>query len=629
MSTTTSKPKTCSDVGLRAAPKRLKKNWEYRSCIAEKARCDEGFRRHCWDRSKDDPIWYIDTFLFTYNPKLKSCPIRPFILYDFQEDAIKRILRAIGHEDILIEKSRDMGASWINLTCFEYLWHFHAYQSFLMGSRKEEYVDKSGDPKSLFWKILFILKKQPGWLRPRYRHTKLHLENLDNGSTIDGESTNQDFATGDRRTAVLLDEFSLVEDGQKILTATRDVTDCRVFNATPKGARGAYYSQKRAIEKSRPDCIIRMHWSQHPVKAQGLYTTVDGKIEILDKNYDWKRHYPKGYEFILDEPGKLRAPWYDRQCEREPNVKSIAQELDINYHESGWGYFSDKVLDSYIDDVCLGPLCRGDIDADYHGGAVTFTEKKNGPLRMWLTPDHTGNFRLDQSDYVVACDIATGKGGKKSSNSVVVVYDRTTRTKVAQWWSNSITPTEFAQYAVLLCKFFTGKSAKPAYLIWEDNGPGGEFAKEVSQLRYTNVFHRENETVVAKKKTMIPGWWSDRAKKRMLLSEYAKQLTTRKLTNYCLEAVKECREYEQDPMGNVYHVGSIDEDDLDHGENHGDMVIADALACRAMDDWATIDGKADENDPPPGSPGYRRKKWENAQRAKNNRYGWRTYRNAA
>ena len=181
-----------------------------------------------WLMCARDLLFYVNTFVWTYDPRIENSPAVPFITYGFQDEALLAIDSAIGHHDLLIEKSRDMGASWMLLLVFEWRWHFKQLQSFLLVSRKEDLVDKSGDPKSLFWKIDFILQHQPRWMLPNYTRQKLHLHNEDRGCTIDGESTTGDVARGDRRTAIGLDEFASFEDGYAAEAATGDATNCRI-----------------------------------------------------------------------------------------------------------------------------------------------------------------------------------------------------------------------------------------------------------------------------------------------------------------------------------------------------------------------------------------------------------------
>ena len=52
-----------------------------------------------------------------------------------------------GREDGLVEKSRDMGVSWLCVATAIWMWTFHEGAVVGFGSRKEDYVDKLGDPK--------------------------------------------------------------------------------------------------------------------------------------------------------------------------------------------------------------------------------------------------------------------------------------------------------------------------------------------------------------------------------------------------------------------------------------------------------------------------------------------------
>ena len=208
--------------------KTMRGNLAYRRRILELAAGDIDFKNDIYAMCKRDILFFINTFVFTYDPRLKKQKIIPFITYPFQDVAIDKVVKSNG--DLYAEKSRDMGASWIFLTVDEWEWQFHSDYSVLLGSRTEDYVDKKGDRKSLMWKVDSIIARQPRWLQPDFYRIYLHFENLDNGSTIEGESTTGDFARGGRWTKIMLDEFAAVEpDGKKVLNATRDATKRRVF----------------------------------------------------------------------------------------------------------------------------------------------------------------------------------------------------------------------------------------------------------------------------------------------------------------------------------------------------------------------------------------------------------------
>lgn len=303
----------------------------------------------------EDPLFFINTFIFTYDPRKKECPLVPFITYQFQDIAILELIDAIGSHDLLAEKSRDMGATWCFLFAITWYFLFRENTTFLCVSRKEDLVDRTQDPDCLFWKIDCMVNNLPWFLRPIVTRTKLHIYNHGNDSTIDGSSTTGDVGRGGRRTAVFLDEFASVEEGHAVLKATRDMTNCRLFNSTPKGTNNAFY------DMSQTDILkLRFHWSEHPEKAAGLYTsTNDGRLEIIDRSY-WEGNRKGDYEFIRD--GKLRSPWYDMQCKRAAHPMEIAQELDIDYLGSAFQFFDPDIIDTLIKRDTVPAYLVGELD---------------------------------------------------------------------------------------------------------------------------------------------------------------------------------------------------------------------------------------------------------------------------
>jgi len=63
------------------------------------------------------------------------------------------------------EKSRQMGFSWIFAGLQLYALIFHNMKSLYI-SKKAEEVDKSGDIKSHFEKIRFMIRYLPKWMLP-------------------------------------------------------------------------------------------------------------------------------------------------------------------------------------------------------------------------------------------------------------------------------------------------------------------------------------------------------------------------------------------------------------------------------------------------------------------------------
>jgi hypothetical protein len=531
-------------------PKEHNENLRWRKSVYKAARESEHDQRALRKMCSEDPLFYVNAFCWTYDPRLES-PMVPFITYPFQDETFLDLNAAIGKKDICIKKSRDMGASWMLCTLFEWRWHFKDGQSFLLVSRNEEYVDKPGNSKCLFWKIDYLLKNQPGWLLPRYTRTHLRLSNEENGSSIDGESTTGDVARGDRRTAIGMDEFAAfdVDAGYKALGSTRDATRSRIFNSTPDGVGNAFYD---VAHNSQVKQVV-LHWTKHPVKAEGLY---------------------------VDQNGLPRSPWYDEECKRCIHPQEIAQELDIDFQGSDFQFFDPKALDRLVMQNCRPPTLVGELEFDTTSMQPRGIEKRpNGTLRLWCGVDAMGHV-VNDTGYVMGADISAGTG---SSNSVLTIADRKTGEKVAELVTPHLRPDEFARYAVALARLFKDDTGQGAYMIWEAPGPGRNFGDVVMESGYRNVYWRTREESLSKTQVLIPGWWPVKDAKRAVFGDYRRSLLEGRFINRSKEAMSELREIIYTANGSIEHSKSIRTIDPSGArENHGDRPTADALCCYAL-----------------------------------------------
>lgn len=558
-------------------PKDYLANLAFREQMVREGGADRDAAEEIWIMCKRDILFYVNTFVWTYDPRTEAAA-EPFITYPFQDEALLEILDAFGKRDLLIEKSRDMGASWICLTAMEHQWHFEDLQSFLMVSRKEGLVDSPGDSKSLFWKVDFILDNQPMWLLPRINRTKLHLGNADNGSVIDGESTTGDVARGDRRRAILLDEFAYVDNGHRVLSATADATPCRLLNSTPNGGTGNAFYDMRQLGTKR----LTFHWTRHPEKAKGLY---------------------------YDDDNLPRSPWYDEETKRRPSKREIAQELDIDYEGATERFFDQDILDKHRNEHVRPPYRVGELVYDIETAKpIAFEDLNEGLLKLWVNLDNRNRPPSDRR-YVMGADIATGTrgaSGRGGSNSVLSVWDTKTHEKVAEYAVAAKQPHEMAKYAVALCWFFTGENGLGAHLIWEANGPGGLFGDSVLNLGYRNIYYRRREESVDKKTSTVPGFWTLPQTKMTLLGEYRRALGLSECINRSQLAIEECQDYIYLPNGGVGHRGAEESDEATQATaNHGDRVIADALGWKMTREFSPDPGTG-EPQILPGSLAWRR-----------------------
>lgn len=172
------------------------------------------------------PIDFIDDWCVTYDPRNvgRGLPtLMPFHLFPRQRDLVQFLYDCmVQQESGLIEKCRDMGATWVCAAFSVWLYIYHSGSSTGWGSRKEQLVDKIGDPDSIFQKIRMILEYLPAHFKPKNYNPKIHASymkiiNPENGSTITGEA-GDNIGRGGRKGIYFKDEAQPVNT--PVLTPT-------------------------------------------------------------------------------------------------------------------------------------------------------------------------------------------------------------------------------------------------------------------------------------------------------------------------------------------------------------------------------------------------------------------------
>lgn len=568
-------------------------NARWRQFVLTRGAGNPHLQRQLIEHCKADPVFYVNTFVWQFNPKKRNGPtVAPFVLWDFQVDALREILRAVKEgADLVIEKSREMGASWLCLIAFEWLWHFYPNQKFLCISRNADMVDDRAEPDSLFWKLDFIHSHTPDWLMPRgwvpARHRKqMRFLNPENGSVITGQASTGKAGVGGRATAMFVDEFSQIAEDFEVLHRTSDTTNCRIFNGTHTSLDTAFY-QLCNPENASYSFVrrLRMHWTSHPDKVAGLYewNPESQKVEVLDKSFQ----YPEGFDFARDQGPTggphpfVRSPWYDTECKRKGSSRAVAMDLDIDARGSSKQFF-DAFRIATLKRECVPPYWEGEIEFDPDTGEPKgLTEAAGGRLRLWLRPDPRGRFQ--PMKYGAGADLSYGTGATPTCMTVVSGIGE----KVAEWTCARTDPSDFAPIAIAICRTFVDATGQGAYFAWEMPGPGIKFCERVLELGYANVFYNENKTSILRKQSDKPGWYASVKSKFPLLSDYRTALGSRMFVNRSERALDECLAFAYTRTG-VEHTGSLSEEDPSGArEGHGDHVIADALAWMCVRDWVT------------------------------------------
>lgn len=286
---------------------------------------------------RDHPVEFINDWGVTFDPRNAEIGLPalvPFTLFPKQVEFVVWLQeRWKGREDGLVEKSRDMGVSWLCVAFGSWMWNFYPQAVVGFGSRKEEYVDASGDPKSLFWKVREFIDYLPVELRPagyeRSRHANyMRIVNPQNGAVIVGEA-GDNIGRGNRTSIYFKDESAFYERPELIDAALSQTSNCKIDVSTPNGNGNPFY-RKRHGGKTK---VFTLHWRDDPRKG---------------------------------------PEWYAQQADKlDPVI--LAQEVDIDYNASSAdSYISGTLVE---DAQRLGP---GDVEA-------------NGPWMIGVDAAHMGD----------------------------------------------------------------------------------------------------------------------------------------------------------------------------------------------------------------------------------------------
>ena len=227
-----------------------------------------------------DPKLYINHFCKTFDPKREPYHFK-FKLFQFQEGLVDEMKKAIEEGyDIFIDKCREMGATYTAIDVILWFWRYIPGSNFLLGSRKEAYVDNtkgdsgenSNKEESLFGKIEYTLMRQPKFMLPkgfdfRKHLTYMSLINPENGNIISGESSNPNFSRGGRQKAILMDEFAFWDNDSSAWGSTADTTKCRIVLTTP-GIKPGKAKRLRFGEDGEKIKIIELDYSLDPRKDE-------------------------------------------------------------------------------------------------------------------------------------------------------------------------------------------------------------------------------------------------------------------------------------------------------------------------------------------------------------------------
>ena len=317
----------------------------------ERIRSTPGMIEGLHEHYKNNPVDFINDWGTTFDPRNADIGLPttiPFVLFPKQSEFINWLLaRWQNREDGLAEKSRDMGVSWLCVAFAVWMWRYWPGSVVGFGSRKEEYVDKIGDPKSLFWKARAFIQFLPKEFKPNGYTEKscapyMRILNPENSAAIVGEA-GDNIGRGNRTSIYFKDESAFYEHPEAIDAALSQTSNCKIDVSTPNGNGNPFYRKRHGGKIP----VFKFHWTDDPRK---------------DKE------------------------WYEKQkATLDPVI--VAQEIDIDYESSVSNAMipGDLVnaaqMNGPADIEAIGQWVIG-VDAAHEGNDESIIHKRKGRLNL-------------------------------------------------------------------------------------------------------------------------------------------------------------------------------------------------------------------------------------------------------
>lgn len=272
------------------------------------------------------PAEFIEHWVSTYDPRNSGSELpakMPFMLFERQQDLIGFLMAMLkASENGLVEKARDMGASWVCCGFSVWLWLFWPGAAVGWGSRKEQLVDRIGDPDSIFEKMRLIIQGLPRefWpvgLSPKEHMTYMRFVNPENGATITGEA-GDNIGRGGRKLIYFKDEAAHFERPEKIEAALADNTNVQIDISSVNGTGNVFHRRRESGEEwsggpahKGVTNVFIMDWRDHPAKDQAWYDArrkkaeADGLLHVFAQEVD--RNYAASVEGVIIPPEWVSA----------------------------------------------------------------------------------------------------------------------------------------------------------------------------------------------------------------------------------------------------------------------------------------------------------------------------------
>lgn len=284
---------------------------------------------------KSRPEEFINHWCDTYDPRPSKASARnlPFVMFTRQAELCQFVCGLMQHQcSGLVEKARDMGATYVCIGISVWLWLFHPGTAIGWGSASAAKVDKLGDPSTIFEKMRMMIRRLPPVFKPKGFEDRKHmmqqrLLNPDNLSSIVGE-IGPNIGRGGRTSIYFVDEAAHIERPEEVEASLSETTRVRIDISSVSGLgtifhrtrqSGVEWEPKRSMSRTHTNVFI-MDWSQHPAKTKAWHKerkehfTSKGLPHVFAREIE--RNYGAAVEGVV-----IPAEWVEAAIDAHKTLK--------------------------------------------------------------------------------------------------------------------------------------------------------------------------------------------------------------------------------------------------------------------------------------------------------------------
>lgn len=236
--------------------------------------------------------------------------VEPFKLRGYQDRALREIFEH-SDDNILIEKTRQIGMSWLFAAVYAAIALVGARSNLLVLGKNEKFIDDAEETvKPLMGRVKFILShlresQVALYAKMVIKSKYLMITNTASGTVINGSSAASDAGRGETQSVTWWDEAAFTNNDGKLFGSVAGMSKRLWMLSTANGKGNKFYDIRDKIEHKKIEGWhkIRLHWTEYFSEA-----------------------------------------WYEKAKQKLSNDPVlIAQELDINYEGSG----SNRVFSNF------------------------------------------------------------------------------------------------------------------------------------------------------------------------------------------------------------------------------------------------------------------------------------------